>query len=127
MNLSYAYIDRVVARLVAVAEVSYRRIFNGVGIYHRGAQFALIINDKLYFRADDRSRLLYIQRGMPAFQPRAAVQVESQFFQLSNEILDQPTELRFWVRTAIDAACGGEFQDEESDLQTPVRHLRQRA
>lgn len=125
MNLSYAFVDRVVARLVAVAEVSYRRIFNGVGIYHRGAQFGLIINNKLYFRADERSRPLFIQRGMTAFQPRAAIEVESQFFQLPNDLLDNPIELRFWLRTAIAAACGGEFQDEESDL--PIRHLRQRA
>lgn len=70
MNLSHAYLDRVIARLSQVAEVSYRRIFNGVGIYYRGVQFAIIINDHLYFRADEHSRPLYQQKGMTAFQPR---------------------------------------------------------
>ncbi len=69
MNLSHAYVDHVMARLSALAEVSYRRIFNGVGIYFDGAQFALIVNNKLYFRADEQSRHLYLQRKMPAFQP----------------------------------------------------------
>lgn len=127
MNLSHAYLDRVIANLSRVAEVSYRRIFNGVGIYHRGVQFALIINDKLYFRADHDSRPLYLQRGMSAFQPRVAVQVESSFFQLPDDILSQPDELRYWIRIAVEAARIGDFCDDETTLETPIRHLRHRA
>lgn len=127
MTTSHAYVDRVIANLSRVAEVSYRRIFNGVGIYHRGVQFALIINDKLYFRADDDSRPLYMQHGMSAFQPRAAVQVESCFFQLPDHVLTHPSELQYWVRIAVEAAKTGDFRDDETTLETPIRHLRQRA
>lgn len=127
MNLSHAYVDHVMARLSVLAEVSYRRIFNGVGIYFDGAQFALIVNNKLYFRADEQSRHLYLQRKMPAFQPRAAVQVESCFFQLPDAVLRAPAELRYWLRIALEAASAGQFQDDETNLQTPIRHLRQRA
>lgn len=127
MNLSPAYLDRVIANLSRVAEVSYRRIFNGVGIYHRGVQFALIINDKLYFRADDDSRPLFLQRGMQAFQPRVAVQVESCFFQLPEDVLNNPPELKHWMRIAVEAAKTGDFRDDETTLETPIRHLRQRA
>lgn len=127
MNVSHAYLDRVIAQLSHVAEVSYRRIFNGIGIYHRGVQFALIINDKLYFRADDDSRPLYLQRGMSAFQPRVAVQVESCFFQLPDNVLTQPTELQYWMRIAVEAAKIGDFRDDETTIKAPIRHLRQRA
>lgn len=127
MNLSPAYLDRVIANLSGVAEVSYRRIFNGAGIYHRGVQFALIINDKLYFRADDQSRTLFLQRGMHAFQPRVAVQVESCFFQLPEDVLNTPAELKHWTRIAVEAAKTGDFCDDETTLETPIRHLRQRA
>lgn len=127
MNLSHAYLDRVIASLSRVAEVSYRRIFNGVGIYHRGVQFALIINDHLYFRADDYSRPLFIERGMQAFQPRVAVQVESCFFQLPESVLNIPSELKHWMRIAVEAAHSGDFRDDETTLETPIRHLRQRA
>jgi DNA transformation protein len=127
MNLSYAYLDRIIARLSQVAEVSYRRIFNGVGLYYRGVQFAIVINDRLYFRADEHSRALYQQKGMAAFQPRAAVNVESAFFQLPNEILDQPAELKHWLRIAVEAAQIGDFRDDETCLDTPIRHLQTRA
>jgi DNA transformation protein and related proteins len=127
MNLSHAYLDRVLASLSRVAEVSYRRIFNGVGIYHRGVQFALIINDRLYFRADEASRPLFIARGMQAFQPRVAVQVESCFFQLPDTVLASPSELRHWMRIAVEASHDGDYCDDETTLETPIRHLFQRA
>jgi len=127
MNLSHAYLDRIIARLSQVAEISYRRIFNGVGIYYRGVQFAIVINDRLYFRADEHSRALYQQKGMAAFQPRAAVNMESAFFQLPNEVLDHPSELKHWLRIAVEAAQIGDFRDDETCLDTPIRHLQVRA
>lgn len=127
MNLSHAYLDRIIARLSQVAEVSYRRIFNGVGLYYRGVQFAIVINDRLYFRADEHSRALYQQKGMTAFQPRAAVNVESCFFQLPNDVLEQPAELRHWLRIAVEAAQTGDFRDDETCIDTSIRHLQKRA
>lgn len=127
MNLSHAYLDRIIARLSQVAEVSYRRIFNGAGIYYRGVQFAIVVNERLYFRADEHSRPLYQQKGMAAFQPRVAVNIESCFFQLPDEVLDQPAELKHWLRIAIEAAQTGDFTDDETTLDTPIRHFQARA
>lgn len=127
MNLSQAYLDRVIARLSQVAAVSYRRIFNGIGIYYRSVQFAIVINDHLYFRADEHSRPLYQQKGMTAFQPRAAVNVESSFFQLPDDVLNQPAELKHWLRIAVEAAQVGDFLDDETGLDTPIRHPQARA
>lgn len=127
MSFSHAYLDSVIAKLSRVAEVTYRRIFNGVGIYHQGVQFALIINDRLYFRADDHSRPLFIARGMHAFHPRAAVQVESCFFQLPSSVLNIPAELAHWMRISVEASHAGHFSDDETALATRIHHLRQRA
>lgn len=127
MTVSNTYIDRVIACLSRVAEISYRRIFNGVGIYYRGVQFAIVVNDHLYFRADEYSRPLYLQKSMKAFQPRAAVHVESCFFELPDEVLNTPAELRHWLRIAVEAAQTGDYRDDETTVETPIRHLRQRA
>ncbi|HTF97631.1 MAG TPA: TfoX/Sxy family protein [Cellvibrio sp.] len=127
MNLSHAYLDRVIANLSRVTEVSYRRLFNGVGIYHCGVQFAFVINDRLYVRADEYSRPLFLERGMLPFQPRIAVQVESCFFQLSELILQSPSELKHWIRIAIEASHAGDFLDDETTVDTPIHHMRQRA
>jgi DNA transformation protein len=127
MNLSHAYLDRIIDRLSQVAEISYRRIFNGAGIYYRGVQFAIVVNDRLYFRADRDSRALYQQKGMSAFQPRGTVDVESSFFQLPDDALDHPAELKHWLRIAIEAAQTGDFADDETNLDTPIRHQQARA
>lgn len=127
MNLSHAYLDRIIARMSQVAEVSYRRIFNGAGVYYRGVQFAIVINDRLYFRTDEHSRTLYQQKGMAAYQPHAAINVESCFFQLPDEILNRPAELHHWLRIAVEAAQTGDFRDDETTLNIPIRHLQARA
>jgi len=53
--------------------------------------------------------------------------VESSFFQLPNEVLDQPAELKHWLRIAVEAAQIGDFRDDETCLDTPIRHLHARA
>lgn len=125
MSLSNAYLDHVIASLSRVAEVAYRRIFNGAAVYHHGVQFALIVNDRLYFRADDCSRSLYEQQGMYSLQPRG-VKVQSDFYQLHDSLLHEPDELRHWVRIAIDASSAN-YSPEEDPSIIPRMPRRARA
>ena len=125
MTVSNHFLLKAVESLSHVAPVSYRRIFNGYGIYHQGVQFAIVINDHLYFRADDYSRSLYIAKRMAAFLPSTIENSESNFFQLPDEVLAQPAELIFWMRIAVEAAQGGySLEDDEPGVNMPVRHLK---
>lgn len=124
MQLNSPYVKNVLDALGAVADISFRRIFNGIGIYHRGVQFAIILHEQLYFRASEESRCLFEAKRMPAFQPRGADQVESFFFQLPDEILSKSEELKYWMRIAVEAAHQGEFLDDESTLDVSIRHSR---
>lgn len=127
MTVSNHFLLNTVESLSQVAPVSYRRIFNGYGIYHQGVQFAIVINDHLYFRADDYSRSLYIAKRMTAFSPTAIGNSESNFFQLPEEVLAQPAELIFWMRIAVEAAQGSySFDDDELGVNIPIRHLKVR-
>jgi DNA transformation protein and related proteins len=124
MTVSNHFILHAVESLSGVASISYRRIFNGYGIYHQGVQFAIVVNDHLYFRADDFSRDLYIAKKMSAFQPRTLEAVESSFFQLPDDVLNHPQELIYWMRIAVEAAQNAYLVgDEESLTDVSVRHL----
>jgi DNA transformation protein len=124
MSVSQHYLAHTIERLAQVVPVSYRRIFMGYGVYHRGVQFALIVNDRLYFRADELSRELYRNNNMPAFQPGAVERSDSNFFQLPDEVLDEPAELIYWMRTAVEAAQHGyDSEQDESVLAAPIRHI----
>lgn len=125
MTVSNHFLLHAVESMSHVAPVSYRRIFNGYGIYHHGVQFAIVINDRLYFRADDYSRGLYTAKRMTAFLPSSIEAGESNFFQLPEDVLTQPAELIFWMRIAVEAAQGcHSLEDDEPSAEMPVRHLK---
>lgn len=125
MSLNSIFTKSALDAMSLVAPISYRRIFNGVGVYHRGVQFGIILHDQLYFRASEESRCLFEAQMMPAFQPRGADRVESFFFQLPEDILTKSEELKYWMRIAVEAAHQGEFLDDESTLDLSIRHARQ--
>lgn len=127
MTVSNRFLLHAVERMSLVVPVSFRRIFNGYGIYHHAVQFAIVINDRLYFRADDHSRPLYTAKHMSPFLPTALSAGESNFFQLPDDVLNQPAELIFWMRIAVEAAQGGySLEDDEPSFAMPVRHLKLR-
>lgn len=127
MTASNNFLLHAVESMSHVAPISYRRIFNGYGIYHHGVQFAIVINDRLYFRADESSRGLYLAKRMTAFLPSAVGVGESNFFQLPDDVLTHPAELIFWMRIAVEAAQGGySLEDEEPSKQLPIRHVKLR-
>jgi DNA transformation protein and related proteins len=127
LTMSNHFLLHAVGSMSQVAPISYRRIFNGYGIYHQGAQFAIIVNDHLYFRADDYSRDLYIAKRMSAFLPASISTSESNFFQLSEDVLSQPAELIYWMRIAVEAAQGvHSLEDDERGIKAPTRHWKLR-
>lgn len=104
MTQSNAFLHDCIEAISRVAPVTYRRIFHGFGIYYQGVQFALVINDQLYFRSDEFSRGLFLAKKMLAFMPSRIEALESHFFQLPHEVLNHPAELRHWMRIAVEAA-----------------------
>ena len=127
MTVTNHFLLHAVESMSHVAPVSFRRIFNGYGIYHQGVQFAIVINDRLYFRADDYSRSLYTAKHMTPFLPSAIGDGESNFFQLPDDVLTQPAELIFWMRIAVEAAQGSySLEDDEPSIDVSVRHLKLR-
>lgn len=127
MTVTNHFLLHAVESMSHVAPVSFRRIFNGYGIYHQGVQFAIVINDRLYFRADDYSRSLYTEKHMTPFLPSTLGDSESNFFQLPEDVLVHPPELIFWMRIAVEAAQGGySLEDDEPSTEMPVRHLKLR-
>lgn len=120
MTLSQTVLTKAVEAMSRVDVITYRRIFNGAGIYHHGVQFAILIGDRLYFRADESSRILFEQKSMQAFEPRGS-KIESFFYQVPEAILDNPSELRYWMRISVEAAHEGDFLDDTQEIN-PLIH-----
>ncbi len=104
MSVSQPALSRVLHHLSQVAPVSYRRIFAGIGLYHQQHLFAIMTDDRLYFRVDEASRQPYLDRAMPSLQPRGASAPVSHFYQLPEAVLEDSSELLYWMRAAVEAS-----------------------
>ena len=105
MAVSTSFVDYVREQLAGLGEVSSRRMFGGVGLYRGGQFFALIDDDTLYFKVDDRNRGGYLARGMAPFRPyRDRPDRSMSYFQVPVDVIEDAEQLTAWAWTAVRAA-----------------------
>lgn len=104
MAVSEEYRQHVLRGLAAVAVVTDRRMFGGLGLYAQQRFFALVDNDVLYLKADDATRGDFEAIGMGRFRPFGIDGPAMDYYQLPERILDHPAELMDWVTKAIGVA-----------------------
>ena len=97
-----AYVVEQLGRIVS--EVRSRRMFGEVGLYSGDTFFALLADDVLYFKVDDASRPDFEARGMPPFRPYGEGGASMQYYQLPEEVFEDPEVLRSWAERAIGIA-----------------------
>jgi DNA transformation protein and related proteins len=104
MPVSAAVRADLLARLNAVAPVSDRSMFGGVGLYCEGRFFGLIAEDVLYFRVDDATKPEYLKAGMGPFAPFGPEKASKVHFRVPDGVLADKRKLKAWVIKAVDAA-----------------------
>lgn len=103
MAVSAAYREFVLEQLGRVAPVTSRGMFGGVGVYSDGLFFALMDDDALYLKVDDRNRGDFEAAGMGPFRPFPDAQPMG-YYELPAELLDDADLLRPWIFKALDVA-----------------------
>lgn len=79
-------------------------MFGGVGIYAGDLFFALVDDDMLYFKVDDSNRSDFEARGMGPFRPYGEGGEIMQYYQVSEDLLEDVEALREWANKAIAVA-----------------------
>ena len=106
--VSSTFVEYVLEQLVGLRELRSRRMFGGVGLYSGDRFFALIDDDVLYLRVDDRNRGDYLARNMAPFRPfRDRPDRSMSYFEAPAEVIEDADELRRWASDSIRAAAGG--------------------
>lgn len=90
--------------LSAVVPITSRAMFGGVGIYGEGLFFALIAEDRLYFKVDDSNRDDFECAGMSPFFPFDSP-TPMHYWELPPGVLEKPQELKVWVDKALTVAA----------------------
>jgi len=102
--VSDSYRDFVLEQLGRVTPVMGKSMFGGVGIYAQGLFFALIAEDRLYFKVDDVTRPDFEQRGMEPFRPFGEDSAMG-YYELPADVVEDVAQLESWMRKAIDVAA----------------------
>ena len=104
MAVSQSYRDFVLEQLSRVTPVTGRSMFGGVGIYAQGLFFALIAENRLYFKVDDSTRPDFEQRGMEPFRPFGEDSAMG-YYEVPAEVVEDLNLLGPWTKKAIDVAA----------------------
>src|SRR6266436_3865550 len=81
-----------------------RSMFGGFGIYAGELFFALIANDAVYFKVDDSNRPDFEKLGMKPFQPYGVGSEAMKYYQVPEDLLEDPDGLRPWAEKSIAVA-----------------------
>lgn len=96
----------VQGQLTDLGEVSCGRFFGGVGFKLGDVQFAMCMNDTLYFVVDDASRARYVALGAKPFQYGTAkgVRLVQRYYEVPGEVLEDRDALTQWAQAAVAIA-----------------------
>jgi DNA transformation protein len=104
MSVSHSYRDFVLEQLGRVTTVTGKAMFGGVGIYAQGLFFALIAEDRLYFKADDATRPDFERRGMEPFRPFGENSAMG-YYEVPADVVEDVAQLEPWMHRAIEVAA----------------------
>ena len=104
MAVSEQYLDYVVDQLGCVGQVTAKKMFGGVGLYHDEFFFGLIAGDVLFFKVDDVNRPAYQAAGAEPFKPYGDESYSMSYYEVPADVLEDVDKLRVWARGAVSAA-----------------------
>lgn len=105
MPVSASYQEYILEQLAEAGSITAKKMFGGVGLYLNSLFFALIADDRLYFKVDDTTRPDYEAVGMEPFQPYDDRPYTMQYYEVPVEILEDRTDLCIWTKKALAVAA----------------------
>lgn len=103
MAISDSYRIFVLEQLGRVTPVTAKSMFGGVGIYGGGMFFALIAEDRLYFKVDDSTRPDFECLGMEPFRPYGEDHAMG-YYEVPADVVEDPGQLASWMQKALNVA-----------------------
>lgn len=93
--------------LAPIGPVTARRMFGGVGLFHRGMMFGLIARNELYLKVGDANRPAYEAAGETPFRydTKLGTNTIQSYWRCPPDLLDDAQTLQAWARQSIDVAA----------------------
>jgi DNA transformation protein len=104
MAVSSGYQSFVVERLAPVGQITAKHMFGGVGLYADGLFFALMHDDRLYFKVGDANRSDFEAAGMEPFRPYGDDRAMA-YWEVPVDVLEDHDRLPAWALKALGVAA----------------------
>jgi DNA transformation protein len=105
MPAKNTFIPYLLEMLDGFGPVTARAMFGGHGIYRGDIIFAIVVDDTLYIKADDKNRQLFEKKGLPRFSyKRKGRDCSMSYYMAPEEALEDRDELCYWATSGYEAA-----------------------
>jgi len=102
-----------------IGDFAYKAMFGGYGIYKDGIICALIIDNELYFKADNEAATFYKQFDSQPFTYQGKNKpVQMCYWQVPSEVLEDETMLDQWFSIAWKAAAPAKNKNSKNCSKT---------
>jgi DNA transformation protein len=116
------FVEFVLELLAPLGAVRARAMFGGFGIYRGDSFFAIIVEDKLYFKTDHVTRGEFTVRGLSPFTyATRGKSISMQYYEAPPEVFEESEAMQYWAQQAIDAATRA-----KSGKKLPARSSKRR-
>jgi DNA transformation protein and related proteins len=106
MAVSAEYNAYILEMLEPLEDASIRRMFGGAGVFCHGVMIALIIDERLFFKVDDRNRPDFEAEDCEPFTyaTKKGTRGLMSYYAAPDFLYDEADEMLEWARGALDAA-----------------------
>lgn len=91
------FMEKVIALLAPLGEISSRPMFGGYGVFSEGNMFALISGAALFFKVGDSNKEIYVQAGSHQYKPMP-------YLEVPDAVMNDGGKLKEWAKLSISVA-----------------------
>jgi len=104
MAVSVSFRTYLLEQLGQIRPITTRPMFGGLTFFAEGRAFALADDGVIYFKVDDSNRPDFVAAGKGPFLPFGDPDRPMQYYELPEEVLEDPDALAQWMAKAIAVA-----------------------
>ena len=105
MTPSSGFLDQLSELFSPLGEITWRKMFGGAGLYCDGRVFAIVDDERIFFKADPQNELWYTTRGSEKFTFDMGGKVGTMnYWSGPEELLDDQHVALEYAHQAIQAA-----------------------
>jgi DNA transformation protein len=118
-----AFVDRVLTLLTPHGDIRARAMFGGYGLYLDGMIFAIIVQDRLYFKTDAETRPRFVRTGSKPFSYLRAGEkaVSMSYFEAPPRTMNSARAIMPWMELATIAARGAVKEKKKPSAKRAVK------